>query len=190
MGRLSPRYFALSCNFEEVVHPVVDIRLLASVDKRLILDDSLVIAARLPEACRRPFAEWLGRRLARYAFPDDLERDLLRHLRQRVYVRYDSNQADGPLVRHIVGLFVNQMDRTVRLLFLVEPGARTIPQLNDDQKAQQAVRQLLGPIYTCARENGWQLDAVVHEPSELNAFDLLYGYQQVELDFPQAQVSD
>ncbi len=71
-GRLSPRYFALPEGSGGLHRPVVDVRLIATIDKRLVLEDQLSIAGRLTSALRGPFSEWLGRRSARYAFDPSL----------------------------------------------------------------------------------------------------------------------
>lgn len=183
-GRLSPRYFALPQNLEGVAAPVVDIRLIATVDKRLVLENTLPFVSELAPELRGPFAIWLGRRFARYAFSDELETDLLNPLRKRLGDRYEVPGPEGALVRSVEGVFVAQMDRTVKVLFLVEPGTKTTSQLDSDEKVRAAAKQLLKPIYLRARDTGWTLSTPVQEPSELGAFDLLYEYNQLELDLP------
>lgn len=183
-GRLSPRYFALPEGTGKVQRPVVDVRLIATVDKRLVLDEQLSIADRLAAALRGPFSEWLGRRSARYAFDDSLEEELLGPIRRRLAERYESEKADGPLVRSIEGVFLNQMDRTIKLLLLIEPGTKTNSQLNDDDKIRRAASELFKPIFARARDKGWNLQTPIREADELNGFELLYEYQQVELDLP------
>jgi hypothetical protein len=183
-GRLSPRYFALPELFGEIQRPVIDARLIATVDKRLVLDDQFRLVAKLLPANRGPFVEWLGRRSARYAFDDELEEQLLNPIRNRLAQRYDSDQIDGTLVRTIEGVFVSQADRAIKLLLLVEPGTKTTSQLDDDEKLGRAVKQLFKPIFVRAREHGWKLQTPAREASELSAFELLYEYQQVQLDLP------
>ena len=185
-GRLSPRYFALPQGSAEVARPVVDVRVMATIDKRLVLDDQFPLADRLAAALRAPFSEWLGRRFARYAFEDDLEQELLGPIRRRLAERYDSEQADGPLVRSIEGVFLSLMERSVKVLLLVEPGTKTKSQLDDEDKLRRAASQLFRPIFARAREHGWSLRTPICEASELNGFELLYEYQQVELDLPRA----
>jgi hypothetical protein len=94
-GRLSPRYFSLPEGTGKLALPVVDVRLLATLDKRLVFDDQVEHVARLPESLTGPFSEWLGRRFARYAFDDDLEEELLGPIRSRLSRRYESQTVDG-----------------------------------------------------------------------------------------------
>lgn len=183
-GRLSPRYFALPRGTAGVPGPVVDLRLIATIDKRLVLGEQFALVDCLAARLRGPFSEWLGRRFARHAFDDDLEQELLGLIRRRLADRFNSEQADGPLVRSIEGVFVSQIERAIKLLLLVEPGTKTSSQLDDEDKLRRAAATLFRPIFTRAREHGWSLRTPICEASELNGFELLYEYQQVELDLP------
>ncbi len=183
-GRLSPRYFALPPGTGEVTRPAVDLRLMATIDKRLVLDEQFPVVDRLVARLRGPFSEWLGRRFARHAFDDDLEQELLGPIRRRLADRFHSEQVDGPLVRSIEGVFVSHMDRTIKCLLLVEPGTKTSSHLDDEDKLSRAASLLFRPVFARAREHGWSLGTPIREASELTGFELLYEYQQMELDLP------
>jgi hypothetical protein len=185
-GRLSPRLFALP-PFADLTYPAVNLVLVAAVQKRLLVDD-VVEAVPVPfePADRRRLREWLGRRLGRHAFPDHLEDHLLRPLRRRLAKRYDSNQEDGPLVRAIEGVWIATAEdgASVEVLLVVEPGTRAISQLDDESKIDAAAKLLMRPLYKKANEAGYRVQPRVAEPGEITAYDLLYRYNEIELDLP------
>jgi hypothetical protein len=185
-GRLSPSLFALP-PFADLMHPVADLTFVASIDKRIVDEDLIdVVAVPFEPGDRRRFREWLGRRLARHAFPDHLEDHVLRPLRRRLADRYTSSQQDGPLVRSIEGVWVApaQDGAAVEILIIVEPGTRTINQLDTEAKAKDALRTLVKPLHARARAAGYRLAVWVKEPAEITGFDLLYRYNEVEVDLP------
>jgi hypothetical protein len=185
-GGLSPRRFALP-SFDEIEYPVLDVRLIGTVDKRVLLEDVVEpVECEFPPQRRARLARWLGRRFARHAFPDLLENEILRHVRARLKDRYNSSTPGGPLARAVEGLYIKYSGESsaVTVLLLVEPGTATTKQLNSDEKIDQAVRDLFGPIFARAHKSigSWKLDVVVKEPADVNAFELLYEYQEVERD--------
>ena len=185
-GRLSPRLFALP-PFADLAHPVANLTFVASVEKQLVQRDVVqVVEVPFEPADRRRFREWLGRRLARHAFPDHVENHVLRHLRRRLAARSTTAQHDGPLVRSIEGVWVAvaQDGAAVEILIVVEPGTKSISQLDNEDKLHAAANALLRPLHARANDAGYRLSVRVAEPDEVSGFDLLYRYNEIELDLP------
>ena len=81
-GQFSARLYALPTGTAGLNYPAVDIRAIATIDKRLLLDDDLPTEKpSLSEGQRQQLGTWLGRRSARTAFEDALEDSVLRPLR-------------------------------------------------------------------------------------------------------------
>jgi hypothetical protein len=185
-GRLSPRVFALP-PVADVAYPVANLTFVASVDKQLVHQDVVqVVMVPFEPSDRRRFREWLGRRLARHAFPDHLEDQVLRPLRRRLAARSTTAQQDGPLVRSIEGVWVAaaQDGAGIEILIVVEPGTKSISQLDSADKLQAALNTLVRPLHARASKAGYRLSARVAEPEEVSGFDLLYRHNEIELDLP------
>jgi hypothetical protein len=107
-------------------------------------------------------------------------------LRRRLAKRYDTNQQDGPLVRAIEGAWIAAAEdgAAVEVLLVVEPGTRSISQLDSQGKIDAAVSLLMRPLYAKASEGGYRVKVRVAEPDGVTGYDLLYRYNEIELDLP------
>lgn len=191
-GRLSPRLFALPA-LGGLEHPAADLRAICPVDKELVNSDAVErLPFRLDKRRQRRLRIWAGRRFARYAFPDDLEQEILGPLRKRLFKRWSTAEADGPLVRALEGVWVatSESGPTLKVLLVLKPESKTLSQLDTPDKIRAAVRKLLGPIINRANENGWKLKPQVSEPAEISAFELLYEYEELEIDLPRDAEGD
>jgi len=127
-GTASTRRFAYPHALGDVTHPVLDVRIVQTVEKTALVAETVApMDAGLDHPTRLRLSAWLARRFARHAFPDELETVALRRLREELAKRraqpgtpagalLDCREAvmvsygDGP---NIDVLFVVRQDRVV-----------------------------------------------------------------------------
>ncbi|HET9102412.1 MAG TPA: hypothetical protein VFN55_03595 [Solirubrobacteraceae bacterium] len=182
-GQFSARLYALPAGTADLACPAVDIRIIASVDKQVLIDDRLALAKpAFTEGQRQQLGAWLGRRLARVAFDDALEDNVLRPLRVNLAGAREQQTEQGQLARAVIKLLVGVMAQALRVVWVLEPGTFNDLGLADDTRRRSLSRPLIGTAIRRARDAGWELKPELKEPVQLNGEELFYELDEVDLD--------
>ncbi len=183
VGQFSARLYALPAGTAGLSCPAVDIRAIATIDKRLLLDDSLPTQKPpLSEGQRQQLGTWLGRRSARVAFEDALEDAVLRPLRSNLKAVRSQQTEQGQLARAVIKLLVGVMAQALRVVYVVEPGTFEALGLDDQARRRALSRPLIGNTIARAREAGWEMSPQIKEPRDLTGEELFYELDEVDLD--------
>lgn len=134
-------------------------------------------------ATRVLLSHWLMRRIGRYAFPDELEENVLRPLRDKVARAMGKSSKGGRFASSLLGVW-SSTDWTpaVSLIFLVDPNrlASLAPGLN----AAEAVEELVGPVRKSLGKSGAavQIEATARTLTAVSAYELMMAHRQIDLD--------
>jgi hypothetical protein len=141
------------------------------------------VSAPMDPATRVLLSHWLMRRIGRYAFPDELEENVLHPLRDRVAKAMGKNSKGGNLASSLLGVWSStDWAPAVSLIFLIDPNrlAALAPGLN----VEEAVEELMGPVRKSMGKTGAvvQIDATVRSLTGVSAHDLMMAHRQIDLD--------
>jgi hypothetical protein len=182
-GQFSARLYALPAGTAGLSCPAVDIRAIATIDKQLLLDDTLPTRKpMLSEGQRQQLGTWLGRRSARVAFEDALEDAVLRPLRSNLKTARNQQTEQGQLARAVIKLLVGVMAQALRVVYVVEPGTFEVLGLDDQERRRALSRPLIGKTIARARGAGWEMRPQITEPKDLTGEELFYELDEVDLD--------
>jgi hypothetical protein len=191
-GRYSVRQYALPKGTAGLKLPLIDVRVLETVTKQALEQCEIaVIKTALSDAERARLAAWLGRRLGRHAFPDALEREVLRPMRYAVDKQVGGNSPAAAVLRCTERILTHYSGGSplVEIAFVIDAAAANQEQLLTGKSAAEALsaRQnaaatlLKGPIGKAKRgEIPWQIDVVVKTLEEVSAHDLWFRYHEVD----------
>jgi len=163
----------------------LDIRVIQTIEKTALLDGSVTpIESKMNDPLRAKLSYWLGRRFARFAFPDDLEENVLSHLRSQIRDKIEAQSPSGALIRSAEGIWIKFGQSPVVKVMIVLNVAKTLKEPilgGDEKKIAQAADQLLNPIKKKADAASYQIEPEVRTPSKVNAFDLMYEYHPLDV---------
>jgi hypothetical protein len=186
-GRYSVRRFAYPEPIDDLENLVLDVRIVQTAEKTILLEESVrPVASGITEPLRSKLSLWLGTRFARYAFPDELEEHVLRPLREQIRSKRGANSEAGGLVRALEGIWIKYGETPmVTVLLIVNVGrAAADRHLHGDPTAiAGAGQQLLKPIAKKLEKSssGYQVEADVRSPGQVSAFDLFYDFHQLDV---------
>lgn len=159
---------------------VVDMRVVQSIEKLALLSPHVVRhACPLGEPSRHDFRDWLGRRLGRVAFPDDVQRQVVDKL-SAVLGKVAKKPPSDRTVECIafVGLQWTPGRRPCHVLLLLDPWKRGAHKVGDDEV--RAFRRALERGLVAATRNGeYDVRVVVHDANLVSAADLLRFHELV-----------
>lgn len=191
-GTASTRRFAYPHALGHVAHPVLDVRIVQTIEKTALVAETVApIDARLDRPTRLRLSTWLARRFARHAFPDELEAVALRRLREELARRraqpgspagalLDCREAilvaygDGPTIDV---LFVVRQDRVV---------AHPVFAQDAERKLRDAADAIMRPVARRAQAqgSGYTLTWDVATPNAIPFSEILYRYNPIDIGFP------
>jgi hypothetical protein len=184
-GRYSVRRFSYPSPIEGHELLALDIRVIQTIEKTALLDGSVTpIESKMNDPLRAKLSYWLGRRFARFAFPDDLEENVLSHLRSQIRDKIEAQSPSGALIRSAEGIWIKFGQSPVVKVMIVLNVAKTLKEPilgGDEKKIAQAADQLLNPIKKKADAASYQIEPEVRTPSKVNAFDLMYEYHPLDV---------
>lgn len=191
-GTASTRRFAYPHALGDVTHPVLDVRIVQTVEKTALVAETVApMDAGLDRPTRLHLSAWLARRFARHAFPDELETVALRRLREELAKRraqpgtpagalLDCREAvmvsygDGP---NIDVLFVVRQDRVV---------ANPVFAQDAERKLREAADAIMRPVVKRAQSqgSGYTVTWEVATPNAIPFSEILYRYNPIDIGFP------
>lgn len=188
----STRRFAYPHALGDVTHPVLDVRIVQTVEKTALVAETVApMDAGLDHPTRLRLSAWLARRFARHAFPDELETVALRRLREELAKRraqpgtpagalLDCREAvmvsygDGP---NIDVLFVVRQDRVVTNPVLAQDAER---------KLREGADAIMRPVVKRAQSqgSGYTVTWEVATPNAIPFSEILYRYNPIDIGVP------
>lgn len=188
-GLASTRRFAYPHPVGHCQHPVLDIRIVQTIEKTALIAGTVQPTdAGLDHATRLRLSTWLARRFARHAFPDEIENAALRRLREELAKRAAQPGApagallacrevvlvaygDGPAIDI---LFIVRRDRVVAHPVFAQEAER---KLNDG--ADTIMRPVVKRLQS--QGGGYTLTWDVATPDRVPYADILYRYNPIDI---------
>lgn len=174
---------------EDLEHPVLDIRIIQTIEKTALVADGVEpFDPGLNALFRTTFATWLSRRFARHAFPNELENAVLRRLREQVPKRAsDTSQPAGALLGSLEGVWVSYDRENADLLFVVRQDRVTrfkVFESDPDARLREGAQTLMGPAVKRNESQGapYRLTWRVATANKIPADQILYRYHPLDLD--------
>lgn len=186
----SVRHFAYPEQVEDLEHPVLDIRIVQTIERTALVAQGVEpIALGLTPGFRDRLSIWLATRYARHAFPDRLEDSVLSRLREtiRKYAGDAGNQT-GAFVACLDGVWVRYDDTTVEVLFIVRQDriAAHGKALQPDPTAalEQAAEGIMAVVVKRHdyRDGGYRIEWRVATANRVPADAVLYRFHLLDLD--------
>jgi hypothetical protein len=168
-------------------HLVLDVRVIQTVEKTALLAGSMKpVASGMTKPLKMKLAQWLGARFSRYAFPDELEEQVLRNLRSAIRDKLDAESPTGGLLRSIEGIWVKYNESgMVGILFMLNGGrASAEPQLQGDAAKIATGADVLQKGLAKKLEkagSGYQVEFEVRTPQKVTAYELFYEYVPLDV---------
>lgn len=186
-GRYSVRRFSYPGVIAGHEHLALDVRIIQTIEKTALTDGSVnPVDSGMTIPLKTKLAHWLGARFARYAFPDELEEQLLLYLREAIRGKHDANSPTGGLLRSVEGVWIKHNDSPmVTVLFILNVGRATADsQLQGDETKILAGAETL--TKTLAKRlaksgSGYQVQTEVKTPQQITASELLYDYHPLDI---------
>jgi len=186
-GRYSVRRFSYPEPVDGHEHLVLDVRIIQTVEKTALLDGSVKpVDSGMTKPLKKKLAQWLGARFSRYAFPDELEEQVLRDLRTAIRDKLDAQSPTGGLLRSVEGIWVTYNESgMVGVLFILNAGrASAEPQLQGDAAKIKIGADVLQKGLAKKLEkaaSGYQVEFEVRTPQKVTAHELFYDYVPLDL---------
>lgn len=191
-GRGSVRRYAYPRIFDTVEYPVLDVRVIQTVEKTALVAEGVdPLHMRFDPKERFRLSAWLGRRFARHAFPDDLEDDVLRPLRESARKRLGKNSAAGGLLGAREAIMVGYADSgAVEILFVLNQ-ARLVAneRLGGDerqrsQRVAAALDEIMRPVarHVADARSTYTLTWRAALPANIPYADVLYRLHPLDLE--------
>jgi hypothetical protein len=193
-GRASPRRYAYPRIFDEhdLEYPILDIRLVQTVEKAaLVAEDVDPQHLRFEPNERFRLSAWLARRYARHAFPDELEEQMLRALRDAICKRIGKQSAAGALLACREQIMVSYGgEGPVDVLFVLNQArvlARTELGSTSEERQKRipaALDEIMRPVAVSLEKTGstytvtWQAAF----PNAIPYADVLYRYYPLDVE--------
>ena len=165
-------------------HPAIDCGVSFPVSKAALLHEGIITApAALDPAARILLSTWLMRRVGRFAFPDELEAQVLGPLRQKVAAAMGKNSQAGAFCKTLLGVWAStEWGASVSIIFVVDPNR--VAAATGTIDAESAIEELLRPI----RKHLGKQDIAVQVTGEgrdlagVSAYRLFIEHRQVDMD--------
>jgi hypothetical protein len=164
--------------------PAIDCSISFPVAKAALAHANVqTLSTPMDPATRVLLSHWLMRRIGRYAFPDELEENVLRPLRERVTKAMGKNSKGGHLASSLLGVWSStDWSPAVSLIFLIDPNrlAALAPSLD----AGEAVEELVAPVRKSLGKTGAavQIEATARTLTGVSAYELMMAHRQIDLD--------
>lgn len=175
--------------FADLNYPVLDIRLVQSIEKAALADASLdPTVFQFDTNERGRLSAWLARRYARHAFPDDLEREVLGPVRSAVKDRRSKSSEAGSVLRCREAILVNYTDTGNVHVFVVLNQSKTVADKllgGDPKRIKTGIDQIFNPVHKLLAKNHSSFhleDAQAVYPANLKYADVLYRYHALDID--------
>jgi hypothetical protein len=183
-GRRGSRFALPAADGLGIEFPAIDCAISFPVAKAALAHSEVkTLATPLDPASRILLSHWLMRRVGRYAFPDELERHVLRPLREKVTKSMGKNSQAGLLASALIGVWCS-IDWTagVSIYFVVDENR--LRNRGVDVDADKAVEELLAPARKTlgAAHLSIQLTGAARTLEGVSAYDLMVAHRQVDLD--------
>jgi hypothetical protein len=167
-----------------IEYPAIDCSISFPVAKAALAHANVqTLSTPMDPATRVLLSHWLMRRIGRYAFPDELEENVLRPLRERITKAMGKNSKGGYLASSLLGIWSStEWSPAASLIFLVDPNrlAALAPGLD----AGEAVEELVAPVRKSLGKSGAavQIEATARTLTGVSAYELMMAHRQVDLD--------
>jgi hypothetical protein len=191
-GLASTRRFAYPHPVAGCQHPVLDVRIVQTIEKTALVTDSVgPVDAGLDLATRLRLSTWLARRFARHAFPDEIEDAALRRLRDELAkrARQPGTPAGALLACREVILVAYGDGPTIDVLFVVRRDrvvAHPVFATDAEVKLRDGTDTIMRPVATRlqSQRGGYTLTWDVATPSQVPYADILYRYNPIDIAVP------
>jgi hypothetical protein len=191
-GLASVRRFAYPRPIVDVEHPVLDVRIVQTVEKTALLAENVEPRdAGLDHAHRLRLSLWLARRFARHAFPDELEDLVLGRLRDELRKRagQPGTPAGALLASRETVMVAYGEGATIDVLFLVRQdrvAANPVLATDPERKLRDGADAILRPVAKRLERqgSGYQLTWDVATPNMVPYSEILYRYVPFDVDVP------
>jgi hypothetical protein len=191
-GRSSVRRYAYPRIFDQIEYPVLDIRIIQTIEKPALLADGVDPQhLRFEPHERFRLAAWLARRFARHAFPDQLEEHVLQELRSSARKRIGKDSEAGALLACREAVLVSYTEQgTVEVLFLLsQQKLAATPRLGSkaaerSARVQAGIDQIMQPVARHAADAGGTFTITWRSalPHNVPYADVLYRFHPVDLE--------
>lgn len=181
---LSSRFFAYPRidGHEDKHQLVVDMRVVSSLEKTALLSTHVErLACPLSEPRRDDLREFLGRRLGRHAFPDEIVRQVVEPIERALARAHDKDHLAGSFASvAFIGLSWTPGKTYCSLLILLDPSLRERNKVTEEDVAS-LLKQLNKPLAHFAREGDYSIVANVHDVTEVAAVEVL-SHEEIILE--------
>ena len=167
-----------------IAFPAIDCSISFPVAKAALAHSNVkTLSTPMDPATRVLLSHWLMRRIGRYAFPDELEENVLRPLRDKVSKATGKNSKGGHLASSLLGVWSStEWAPAVSLIFLVDDNrlAGLAPGLD----VGGGVEELVGPVRKSLGKGhvAVQLTATARSLTGVSAYELMMAHRQIDLD--------
>lgn len=191
-GASSTRRFAFPRPIEDCRNPVLDIRIVQTIEKTALVADGVdPIEIGMDRAQRLRLSVWLSRRYARHAFPDEVEDSALRRLREEIAKRLgQTGTPAGALLACREAVMVRYGEGPViDVLFIVRQdkiAAQPAFQKDPESQIKQGADSIMKPVARHLERvgGGYQLTWDVATPNLIPYDEILYRYNPLDIDLP------
>ncbi len=191
-GLASTRRFAYPHPVGDCRHPVLDIRVVQTLEKTaLVADEVSPSDAGLDHATRLRLSAWLARRFARHAFPEELEAAALRRLRDELARRaaQPGTPAGALLACREVVLVAYGDGPAIDVLFVVRRDrvvAHPVFAEDAERKLHEGADTIMRPVARRLENqgSGYTLTWDVATPNLVPYSDNLYRYNPLDIAVP------
>jgi len=191
-GTASTRRFAYPRPLGDIRHPVLDVRIVQTVEKTALIAQTVrPIDAGLDHPTRLRLSAWLARRFARHAFPDELETVALQRLREELAKRGSQpGTPAGALLHCREVIMVSYGDGpTIDVLFVVRQdlvAANPVFTVDAERKLRDGADAIMRPVVKRAQNqgSGYTLTWDVATPNAIPFSEILYRYNAIDVGLP------
>jgi len=191
-GLASTRRFAYPRVVGECQHPVLDVRVVQTLEKTALVAESVEpLDAGLDQGTRLRLSAWLARRFARHAFPDEIEDAALRRLRDELAKRaaQPGTPAGALLACREVVLVAYGDGPTIDVLFVVRRDrvvSHPVFMQDAERKLREGADTIMRPIAkrSQSQASGYTLTWDVATPNQVPYAEVLYRYNPIDIALP------
>jgi hypothetical protein len=173
---LSSRFFAYPRveGREDKPQLVVDMRLVSSLEKTALLSEHIErIPCPLSDPKRDALREFLGRRLGRHAFPDEIVRQVVDPIERALARVHARDHLAGTFASvAFIGLSWTPGKSYCSLLVLLDPSLRERYRVTE-QDVDSLLKHLRKQLAHFARDGDYTIVPTVHDVTEVGAVDIL-----------------
>ncbi|MFN8062981.1 MAG: hypothetical protein U0Q12_27765 [Vicinamibacterales bacterium] len=190
-GLASTRRFAYPHPVADYQHPVLDVRIVQTIEKTAVVIDSVgPVDTGLDRATRLRLSAWLARRFARHAFPDEIEDAALRRLRDELKRADQPGTPAGALLACREVILVAYGDGpSIDVLFVVRRDrvvAHPVFANDAEIKLREGADSIMRPVAKRlqSKRGGYTLTWDVATPNQIPYADILYRYNPIDIALP------